>query len=227
MNLSRRDALLSTLFGVSYVGLRALATGLPAAFLLNPRKALADVPAPACTAASKAQFIIMNTSGNGDPINASAPGTYEDPKIVHSSDPTMAATPLMMQGQKYTAAAPWASLPQNVLDRTVFWHLMTNTPIHPKEPTVLSLMDATYKDEMFPSLLAQQLSPCLGCIQPYPISLGASSPAEALSYQGEALPIMPPTALQATLTNPANSPLTGLQALRDQTLNGIGGKPGI
>ena len=93
MNLSRRDALMSTLFGASYVGLRALATGLPAAFLLNPRKALADVPEAGCAAASKAQFIIMNTSGQGDPINASVPGTYSDPKIVHSSDPTMAATP--------------------------------------------------------------------------------------------------------------------------------------
>src|ERR1019366_6651925 len=44
MRVSRRDALLSTLFGASCVGLRALATGLPAAFLLDPREAPAHTP---------------------------------------------------------------------------------------------------------------------------------------------------------------------------------------
>jgi hypothetical protein len=45
MNISRRQAVLSTLFGAGYVGLRSLATGLPAALLLDPRRALADVVA--------------------------------------------------------------------------------------------------------------------------------------------------------------------------------------
>ena len=40
----------------------------------------------------------------------------------------------------YTAATPWTTIPQNVLDRTCFWHLMTNTPVHPKEPEVLKLI---------------------------------------------------------------------------------------
>ncbi len=218
MNLSRRDALLSTLFGASYVGLRALATGLPATFLLNPRKALADVPSTTCAAASKAQFIIMNTSGAGDPINASVPGTYDDPMIVHSSDPTMAAIALTIQGQKYMAAAPWATLPQNVLDRTVFWHLMTNTPVHPKEPDVLQLMGATPGGEMLPSLLAKSLGPCLGTIQTQPISVGALTPSEDLTFDGAPLPVIPASALKATLTDPA-SPISSLQPLRDQTLN--------
>jgi hypothetical protein len=216
--ISRRHALKSTLFGTGYNGLRALATGLPAAFLLDPRRALADDAPPACAAKDKAQFIIMNTSGNGDPINASVPGTYDDPKIVHSSDPTMTATTLNLAGQTYTAAAPWAALPQNVLDRTTFWHLMTNTPVHPKEPNVLRLMDTTYKGEMLPSILSKQLASCLGTIQSQPISLGAGSPSEGLTYGGQALPIIPALALKATLTNPAG-PLTNLQPLRDQTLN--------
>src|SRR5580693_4705806 len=155
--LTRRDALLSTLLGTGYVGLRALATGLPAAFLLDPRRALADAPLACGIPTGKAQFVIFCTSGNGDPINASAPGTYEDPAIVHSADPAMAATPLTLAGQRTTAAAPWATLPQSVLDRTCFWHMMTNTPIHPKEPDVLKLMEATASDEMLPSILAQQL----------------------------------------------------------------------
>ena len=215
--LTRRQALLSTLLGTGAVGLRALATGLPVSFLLNPRRALADVP-EAGPCPSNAQFIIFNTSGNGDPINASVPGTYDDPNIVHSADPTMAPTPLTLQGQTYTAAAPWATLPQNVLDRTCFWHLMTNTPVHPKEPDVLKLMDTTLADEMLPSILAQQLAPCLGTIQTQPISVGASSPSEGLTFGGQALPIIPALALKATLTSPAG-PLTTLQPLRDQTLN--------
>jgi hypothetical protein len=218
--LHRRQALLSTLFGAGYVGLRALATGLPAAFLLDPRRALADQPAPCPGAASGAQFVVFSTSGNGDPINASAPGTYEDPKIVHSQDPTMAPTSLTLAGQPHVAAAPWATLPQNVLDRTCFWHLMTNTPIHPKEPEVLELMGATQAGEMLPSILARQLAPCLGTIQSQPISLGASSPSEALVYGGQALPIIPALALKATLTSPAG-PLTALQPLRDQTMTAL------
>ena len=46
MHFTRRQTLMSALFGAGYVGLRALATGLPASFLLNPRRALAATPAP-------------------------------------------------------------------------------------------------------------------------------------------------------------------------------------
>ena len=216
--ITRRQALLSTLFGTGMVGLRALATGLPASLLLNPRRALADMPASGCPDPSKAQFIIFNTSGQGDPINANVPGTYDDPKVVHSADPTMAPTPLKIGGQTYTAAAPWAGLPQSVLDRTCFWHLMTNTPVHPKEPDVLKLMGATAAGEMLPSLLAKQLSACLGTIQAQPLCLGATTPAEGLSFGGSALPIIPALALKSTLTSAAG-PLTDLQPLRDDTLN--------
>jgi hypothetical protein len=216
--ISRRQALMSSLFGAGYVGLRALATGLPASVLLDPRRALAAPPTASCASIAKAQFVIFHTSGNGDPINASVPGTYDDAKIVHSPDPTMAPATLTIQGKSYTAAAPWATLPQSVLDRTCFWHLMTSTPVHPKEPEVLKLMDVTQGDEMLPSVLAKQLAPCLGTIQSEPISLGATSPSEGLTYGGRALPIIPALALKATLTSPAG-PLTNLQSLRDQTLN--------
>jgi hypothetical protein len=217
MLITRRQGILSTLFGAGFVGLRALATGLPSAFLANPRRALADDTLPTCGAKDKAQFIIFSTSGGGDPINANVPGTYEDPNIAHSADPGMAPTSLTIGEQATTAAAPWATLPQAVLDRTCFWHLMTNTPVHPKEPDVLKLMGSIYAGEMLPSLLAKQLAPCLGTIQSQPISLGATTPAEGLSYGGAPLPIIPALALKATLTNAAG-PLTNLQPLRDQTL---------
>jgi hypothetical protein len=219
--ITRRQAIARTLFGTGYVGLRALATGLPASFLLNPRRALADYATPpACSAPDKAQFIILNTSGAGDPINANVPGTYDDPAITHSADPTLAATPLNLRGRATMAAAPWAALPQAVLDRTVFWHLMTNTPIHPKEPDVLKLMGTTGAGEMLPSLLARYLAPCLNTIQAQPISIGATTPAEGLSYAGAAQPIIPALALKATLTTPAG-PLANLQGLRDQTLSSM------
>jgi hypothetical protein len=132
----------------------------------------------------------------------------------------MAPTSLSINGQQYTAAAPWATLPQNVLNRTCFWHIMTNTPVHPKEPDVLKLMDSTLSDEMLPSILANQLAPALGTIQTQPISIGAASPSEGLTYGGQALPIIPALALKATLTSPAG-PLTNLQPLRDQTMSSL------
>ena len=215
MTPSRRETLLSTLFGAGHLGLKALATGLPVSFLANPRRALAQPPP--CEA-SKAQYIIFNTSGDGDSINASAPGTYDDPMIVHSPDPALAPRPLTWRGQSYLAGAPWAALPREVLDRMVFWHLMTGTSVHPMEPEVLKLMGATPGGEMFPSLLARQLAPCLGTVQQQPISVGAPNPSESLVYAGAPLPVVPALALKATLTN-REGPLTALQPLRDATLN--------
>jgi hypothetical protein len=216
MNLRRRQLLLSTLFGAGGLGLRALATGLPAWFLANPRRALGQLAT--CPGPDKAQYVIFNTSGDGDSINVSAPGTYEDPKIVHSPDPALAPKPLMLSGRPYQAGAPWSTLPQAVLDRMVFWHLMTNTSVHPMEPSVLRLMGATPDNEMFPSLLARQLAPCLGTIQRQPISVGALTPSETLAFAGAPLPVVPALALKATLTNP-DGPLTRLQPLRDATLD--------
>jgi hypothetical protein len=219
MMISRRNALMSALFGAGYVGLRALATGIPAGVLLKGSRAFAQ-GAPSCADRTKAQFVILNTSGAGDPINTNVPGMYGDPAILHPADPAMAPTVLSLGGVSATAALPWSTLPQSVLDRTTFWHLMTNTPVHPEEPNVLRLMGVTEADEMLPSLLAKQLAPCLGTVQAQPITVGATSPSEGLSYNGQALPIIPPLALKATLTSPTG-PLANLQTLRDQTLTQI------
>src|SRR5258706_1808485 len=129
MMITRRKTLMSALFGAGYVGLRALATGIPAATLLKGRDAFAEDAT--CIDKSKAQFVIFSTSGLGDPINANAPGTYVDPNIFHTADPLMAPTPITIGGKSVTAAKPWSTLAPEVLNRTCFWHLMTNTPVHP------------------------------------------------------------------------------------------------
>src|SRR5580693_4365185 len=128
--LTRRQTLIASLFGAGSVGLRALATGLPVSVLLDPRKALASGSPAGCTSSAGPQYVIFSTSGNGDPINASVPGTYSDSAIVHSPDPAMAPASMTLGGQSTQAAAPWTTLPASVLPRTVFWHLMTNTPVH-------------------------------------------------------------------------------------------------
>ncbi len=224
MSNTRRNFLMSTLFGAGYVGLRALATGIPASILLRGPRAFADA-ASTCSDPTRAQFVILQTSSNGDPFNANVPGTYLDPALTHSLDPSMAPTNLMLGGTATRAALPWSTLPQSVLDRSSFWHLMTNTPVHPQEPDVLSLRGTAKGNEMLPSLIAQRMAPCLGTIQSQPIALGATSPSEGLSFGGQAQPIIPPLALKATLTSPTG-PLAGvtkLQSLRDQTLNELDG----
>lgn len=201
------------------LGLRALATGLPASFLLNPRKALADDPAPSCTGP---QYVILSTCGSGDPLNANVPGTYlpQYADVAHSADPLMAPAQMTLSGTSYTAATPWTQLPQTILDRTCFFHAMTNTPVHPQEPLVLQMLGAINGNLMFPTVLAHALGPCLKTIQNQPVSVGASTPSEGLSDNGVPLPIILPTALKATLTN-APGGVTNLQTLRDQSLNSI------
>src|SRR3569623_2541 len=198
MTFSRRSILKSSLFGAGLLGLRSLATGIPTKILAKGPLALADGTVDARTDASKAQFLILATSGSGDPLNANAPGTYGTgplATIAHTQDPTMVATQLSLGG--------------------------TNTPVLPKEPDVLSLMDTTAPKEMLPSLLGKALGPCLGTIQNQPITLGANSPSEGLSFGGQALPIIPRLALKAPLANPAGTlaGITSLQKLRDDTLS--------
>jgi hypothetical protein len=238
MNVSRRQALLTTLFGAGWVGLRSVATGLPIGFLLNPRKALADMT---CTDAgpplpTSVQYVIFSTSANGDPINANCPGSYTSLGNVHPLQPGFAQTgagaaPMVtLGGKQYQAAAPWASLlsDTSVANRTSFFHMATDVLIHPLQPQVLEL-NAAAGNEMLPSLLAKATSQTLGTVQTQPVSVGASGPLEALSFDGATLPVIAPSALQDTLLNPTvttkgnqvPSPLSNLQGIRDHTMNRV------
>ncbi|MBF5043535.1 DUF1501 domain-containing protein [Aggregicoccus sp. 17bor-14] len=218
MELTRRTALLNLLFGAGAVGLRALATGVPASLLLRPLSARAEEPSGVCPPAGKAQYLVFCTSDSGDPLNANVPGTYAFADIAHPPDPGMAKTSLTLAGKATEAAAPWAGLPQGLLDRTCFFHHATLANNHPQQPKVMRLMGSTRRSEMFVSVYARELSACLQTVQREPVAVGASGVGELLSYEGRTLPKLSPSGLRDALLSPAG-PLTNLQKLRDQDLD--------
>jgi uncharacterized protein DUF1501 len=215
--LSRRRLLYDTLFGAGLLGLRSLATGIPLAVLANPRKASAQA-ATACAANPDAQYLLVSSSGDGDPLNANVPGMYEIPDIAHPPDLAMAPAPLTLSGQQWTAATPWASLPQPMLDRTCFFHHGTYTVVHPDLAKVMSLQGFVSQHEMLVSLLSQQLAGCLGTVQPQPVALGPRSASEGITVGGRPQPILSPSALASLLSSPTG-PLGQIQKIRDADLN--------
>jgi hypothetical protein len=210
MRAERRNFLLSGLFGTGWLGLRALATGLPLSVLAAPRRALAAPP----MSAPKPQYLVLLTSGSGDPLNANVPGCYDDPGIYHPADPTMAPTPLTLGGRSYTAALPWSQIDPQILARTCFIHHATYTNSHGDAAKVNRLMGAVQRQEMLASLLAKNLAPSLQTVQTQPVVLSN----DLVTYNGSVLPVLTPKALQAVLSNPTG-PLANLQAIRDTHLN--------
>jgi hypothetical protein len=219
MHPDRRRALRTLLGAGAGLTLRSLATGLPPAFFLHPARAMAAAAA-ADGGARSPQFLVLSTSGSGDPMNANVPGCYLDPGIAHPTAATMAPTKLTLGGQSYTAAAPWASLGQATLERSLFLHHATNTVVHPDEAKVLRLMGGVANNDNLPSLLGQLLQGPLGCLQGAPVALGAGSSGEYIAYQGRPQAPLTPMALATVLGDP-NGPLSGLQDARDKDLDAI------
>lgn len=214
MKLNRREAVMSALFGAGMIGLRALASGVPASVLLNPRLASAADEAP-----KNPQFLLFATSFNGDPSSCNAPGTYDDPTALHPADPSMAATDISFGTTKVKGAKVWSGLPANVLSRTCFFHHSTYTLIHVDEGKVLRLMGATAGAEMLPSMIARELAASLGTIRAQPISLNGNA-NEAVYFRGAPQPLLKPTTLASVLAAPTNGlGAMNLQKLRDQTLD--------
>ncbi len=217
--LSRRQALLGGLFGSGMIGLRALATGLPASFLLNPRLARADNGDPATPATP--QYLIVSTSGSGDAVNCNVPGTYGHSdyplgSIVHPDTPDMVETPMTIGGKSTSAAKPWSTLSKDTLARTSFFHHGSLTANHGDELRVLKMMGAVRRDEMLLSFLAKQLAPTFGTVQSAPVALAE----ETIQYEGKYQPRLSPTGLKAVLS-PATGPLASLQKIRDTDLDAL------
>ena len=231
------------LFGSGLLGLRAIATGLPAWYIADPRRATAQDLSCAVENVDRAQFLIVSANFNGDPLNCNCPGTYEDPAAVHPEQATMAPTPVQLGSTTYQAALPWAAidnggkLSAETLSRTNFFHYRTGSVVHGDQAKVLKMMGGTNRGEMLPSLYAKHLAGCLGTVQADPISIGAGrNAAELLSFEGRPAANVSPTSLKAMLGGAATgggmtgnvgmrpssngtSALRSLRQLRDQTLD--------
>jgi len=217
--LNRRRLLQGSLAGAGLLGLRAMATGLPISFLLEPRSVRADA---LCGDASAAQYLILSMSSGGDALNCNVPGTYDLPAsfasgtINHADPMDMSMTPgsMTVGGKQWTAAKPWTSLPKEILDRTVFFHHSTGTANHGELGRVLELFGSLRRGQWLPSYFAKNLSTCLATVQPQPVTIGG----EQLSFDGQYLPKLTPSGLKAVLSAPKDLQAK-LQALRDDTLN--------
>ena len=217
--MHRRDVLRAAVGGGLSAGwglaLRALATGLPASILLRPNPGRAQ-SSPA--ESGPGRMLIIFSNARGDPVNANVPGTYGPgaEEVAHPPDPVMAETPLLLSGRAYTAAKPWADLPQSVLDNTVFFHHATYTPVHPDHRKVMALMGGTKNGEMLASIFSEALAPRQRSIQVAPLSLGAPS----LRFRGQVLANVPPSTIARALGGAAG-PLASLTQMRDETVDRI------
>jgi hypothetical protein len=223
---TRRKGLHAALFGGGYLGLRSLATGLPAWFLARPGRATAQDLACAIAAKDKLQYLIVSTSSNGDPINCNCPGTYEAADVIHPQQAEVAAATIQLGSKSYGAALPWAAtdaggaLAASVLARTCFFHHSTRTTVHGDQPKVMKLLGATSHGEMLVSAFAKHLAPCFGTVQPEPIAVGARGNAsELVSFSGRTMPSVSPTQLKQLLTGSRTDPLVKLRTLRDSALD--------
>ena len=184
---------------------------------LNPRSARADV-AGGCSA----QYLILCMSASGDALNCNVPGTYDLPSTfaagtVNHSDPTdlsMAPTSLTLAGKKFTAAKPWAGLPQaSSIARSS--SITAPAPrITASWGSVLQLFGALRRGQWLPTYFAKNLRACLNCVQAQPVTIGGETAVVRWPY----LPKLTPTGLKAVLSAPKD--LQGHAAdLRDDTLN--------
>jgi Protein of unknown function (DUF1501) len=226
LTVTRREALLASLLGGGALGLRALATGLPAWYLANPRSATAQDLQCLIDAKDKLQYLIVSASSMGDPINCNCPGTYEIAALVHPQQPEMAATALQLGDKSYNVAKPWATsdaggaLAATTHARMAFFHHSTRTTVHGDQPKVMKLLGATNRGEMLVSAYAKHLATCFGTVQPEPIAVGAGGNAsELVSFAGRTLPAVSPTQLKQLLTGSRTEPLVKLRPMRDSALD--------
>jgi hypothetical protein len=231
MRMTRRTGLLGALSGAGALGLRSIATGLPVWFLANPRRATAQQLDCMVTAKANLQYLIVNTSSMGDPINCNCPGTYEATDIIHPQQEEVSPIQVTLGSKSYGAALPWADpsvvvgaskgqLSSSVLARTLFFHHTTRTTVHGDQPKVMKLLGATSNGEMLVSAYAKHLGPCFGTVQTEPIALGArGNSSELVTFTGRMLPSVSPTQLQQLLTGSKTDPLVKLRTIRDASLD--------
>ena len=213
MNTNRRKLLLGALFGAGYAGLKGLATGLPPSWFLGERQALAQNLTPP-------NFLILATSGLGDPMNANCPGSYVT-GVQNNPDPLMAPTTFNLGSVSTKAAKPWSALPEDLRARMSFFHHRTYTNAHPEYAKVMGLQGAAKATggvgpEMLVSLFAQESSAALGTVQAEPIAIGQ----EQITFGGHPLDNVDTNSLKSLFTQPDELG-KNLQQLRDQELSAM------
>ena len=214
---TKRRFIRNSLYGAGLLGLRALASGLPISLLANPHKASADTGACPPNAVTAPQYLILATSGGGDPLNANVPGCYVNPNIYHPADPLMAPTNMTFGGGTTAQAAlPWTQMAPSILSRTCFFHHGTYTNAHGDAPKVNRLMGAIQRQEMLVSLIAKNTAPAMCTVQQQPAVVSNN----LITFAGSVLPTLSPPNLQSVLTSPAGA-LTQLQAIRDADVNSL------
>jgi hypothetical protein len=214
MRSDRRRFLGMSLAGAGALGLRALATGVPAGFFLaHRREAMAQ-------ATARPTALLLCVSRDGDPLNASAPGAFV-PGVEHAPGEALAAAPVDLGGRVVQGARPWAELPADLRGRLAFVHHRTGTAAHTELESLLRLhggMKGALGNgaEMLPSAYAAETFEALGTLQAEPLALGA----ERLTFEGRPLDNLRPTELKALFSG-ASAELDGLRALRDRTLDAL------
>ena len=151
MKSTRRNVLKELTAGLA---LRSLATGLPASVLLQPHKGFAStttIPSQA------ARILILMTSQQGDPLNANVPRTYGPgaEEVAHTPNPALAPRTIRLQGRDYTVAKPWADMGARHIDRSLFFHHATYTPVHQDQSEVMRIMGAAANKDMLVSIIAR------------------------------------------------------------------------
>ncbi|MFG6459539.1 hypothetical protein [Roseateles sp. BYS96W] len=220
MDMHRRRALLTGLFGTGHVGLRALASGLPAWLLANPTAANAQAMSCLLSNKGRAQFLVVSASSAGCPLNCNVPGTYDDPAVIHPSQAEFAATDIALGAKVVKGAQVWAGLSAGVRSRTNFFHHVTSSTVHGDHPKVMRVMGNTASNEMLPSIYAKHLAACLGTVQSEPIAVGVSGNSlEQVSFAGRTLSGISPLQLKELLTGDKANPLVQLRSVRDSTLD--------
>jgi hypothetical protein len=220
--LAGSGALGISALGLGGIALRAAATGLPAWFLADPLKASAQQMDCAVEAQGKMQFLVVSASSAGDSHSCNCPGTYDDAAIIHPSQEEFTATEFTLGDKMVTAAQIWSTLSEDVRARSNFFHHITGGTVHGDHPAVMRFLGRSTGGEMWPSIYAKHLAPCLGTVQAEPVAVGSAGNAlEFVAYSGRTLPTVSPTQLKQLLTGSARDPLVGLRPLRDKTLDDL------
>lgn len=215
-NTSRRQFLKRALFGAGCLGLGSLATGLPMSFFRT------GLPSQEAMAAEEdeRQFLILLGSQDGDPFNANAPGSYGVDGVINNPHPDMAATTLRLGAVTTTAAAPWATLPQWVLERSNFIHHRTYQNAHPQFGKVLGLVGSAKSEsgtgtEQIASVYSSENAQALQTIQVEPVAL-----TNSLTFQGRVLQSILPQTLSTMFRSETGKGLE-LEKIRQSTLDSL------